>query len=320
MMKWRKMGLIICANGQREWMNSHIQNPYAIEMEQCIRVYFTTRPKPKNNQYMSVTAFMDLDKEDLTKVLRISENPILSYGKQGTFDEHGIMPGSVVAREHGEYWLYYAGWRRTVSVPYAWAIGLAISKDGGESFEKYGEGPIMSTSYNDPFLLAAPRSIFKENGIWHMHYGSGTGWIDDNGKKESVYLNRHAMSKDGIHWERDKKCCIDTVYDDESQSACVTYKDKGMYHMFFPYRHSYNFRNGNRGYLIGYAYSNDLEKWIRDDKQVGIGLSENGWDSEMICYPHILRIGKKVIMFYCGNGFGASGLGYAQLVDGTIQI
>lgn len=63
--------------------------------------------------------------------------------------------------------------------------------------------------------------------------------------------------------------------------------------MFFPYRHSYNFRNGNRGYLIGYAYSTDLEKWIRDDKQVGIELSENGWDSEMICYPHILRIGKK---------------------------
>ena len=45
-------------------------------------------------------------------------------------------------------------------------------------------------------------------------------------------------------------------------------------------------------------------------------MSENGWDSEMVCYPHILKIDGKYQMFYCGNGFGFEGFGYAEL-DGN---
>ena len=317
-MKWNKKGLIISAYGQRKWMHSHIQNPYAVEFESFVRVYFTTRPEPKDGLFRSVTAYLDLDKDDLSKVICISENPILEYGGKGTFDEFGIMPGSIVKRTEKEYWLYYAGWQRTVSVPYTWNIGLAISKDGGTTFSKYGEGPIMGTSYNDPYLLAAPRSVFVEDGVWHMLYGSGTGWIIQDGKIESMYLNRHAVSTDGINWKRDDDYCVNTIYEDESQSACCNIKLDDTYHMFFPYRHSTNFRNKQRGYLIGYAYSKDLKTWIRDDANVGIGLSPEGWDCEMICYPHIIQIGDRTIMFYCGNGFGQGGLGYAEL-EGEIN-
>lgn len=314
-MKWKKKGLIISANGQREWMQSHIQNPFAVEFDSFVRVYFTTRPKPVDGLYKSVTAYMDLDKSDFSKILNISEKPLLEYGKEGTFDEHGIMPGAIAHRGGSEYWLYYAGWRRTVSVPYAWALGLAVSKDNGETFERFGDGPIMSVSYNDPYLLAAPRSVFYENGVWHMLYGSGTGWLTDNGKKESMYLNRHAVSEDGIIWKREDNYCVETVYEDESQSACCSIKIGDMHHMFFPYRHSTNFRNRERGYLIGYAYSKDLKTWIRDDKKAGIELSQFGWDSEMVCYPHVIEIEGRLIMFYCGNGFGKAGIGYAELED-----
>lgn len=54
--------------------------------------------------------------------------------------------------------------------------------------------------------------------------------------------------------------------------------------MLFPYRHSVDFRNESRGYRIGYAESNDLINWVRDDSQAGIELAESGWDSEMVCY------------------------------------
>lgn len=314
-MRWEKKGLIIRADGQREWMISHIQNPYAIVLDGCIRVYFTTRPKDINGLFKSVTAYMDLDKKNLSKVLYICDNPLLEFGRAGTFDEHGIMPGSVVKRGNNEWWLYYAGWSRSVSVPYQWSIGLAISTDGGDHFEKYGEGPIMNTSYNDPYLLAAPRSIFFDNDKWHMLYGSGIGWIDDDGRIESMYLNRHAESSDGINWIRDDDYCVNKVYEDESQSACCSVKVDDTYHMFFPYRHSVNFRNKERGYLIGYAFSKDLKRWTRDDKSVGIGLSSSGWDSEMICYPHVIDIDGQLTMFYCGNGFGKGGLGYAVLTE-----
>jgi len=42
---------------------------------------------------------------------------------------------------------------------------------------------------------------------------------------------------------------------------------------------------------------------------VGIGLSEDGWDSEMICYPFVFRHKDKTYMLYCGNGYGKTGFG-----------
>ena len=64
---------------------------------------------------------------------------------------------------------------------------------------------------------------------------------------------------------------------------------------------------------MGYAYSKDLVEWTRDDSKVGIGLSESGWDSQMIAYPYITQIHDKYYMFYCGNDFGKEGFGYAEL-------
>ena len=33
----------------------------------------------------------------------------------------------------------------------------------------------------------------------------------------------------------------------------------------------------------------------------------------MLCYPHLIELDDKIIMFYCGNGFGVSGMGYASI-------
>jgi len=32
-----------------------------------------------------------------------------------------------------------------------------------------------------------------------------------------------------------------------------------------------------------------------------------------MCYPSAYAIDDRVLMFYCGNGFGAEGFGYAEL-------
>jgi hypothetical protein len=36
----------------------------------------------------------------------------------------------------------------------------------------------------------------------------------------------------------------------------------------------------------------------------------------MICYPHIVEVDGRSLMFYCGNYFGREGFGCAELVDG----
>ena len=46
---------------------------------------------------------------------------------------------------------------------------------------------------------------------------------------------------------------------------------------------------------------------------VGIDVSKNGWDSEMICYPYVFDHKGKRYMLYNGNGYGKTGFGLAVL-------
>lgn len=46
------------------------------------------------------------------------------------------------------------------------------------------------------------------------------------------------------------------------------------------------------------------------DNEVGITISESGWDSEMVAFPYIVDN----YMFYSGNGFGREGFGYATIL------
>ena len=88
----------------------------------------------------------------------------------------------------------------------------------------------------------------------------------------------------------------------------------GTYHMYFCYREATRFRNDRaRAYRIGYAWSTDLLAWTRNDDEAGIDLSDEGWDSEMMCYPHVFRRDDEVFMLYNGNEFGRHGFGLARL-------
>ena len=134
------------------------------------------------------------------------------------------------------------------------------------------------------------------------------------GKLESQYIIKHATSKDGLDWKRNNAQVIPFKVENECQTTPAIMKLGGTYHMFFCYRYGLDFRaDRERSYRIGYAYSDDLFKWTRDDSKAGIVVSETGWDSQMIEYPHIFEINGKHIMLYCGNHFGKEGFGYAEL-------
>ena len=73
----------------------------------------------------------------------------------------------------------------------------------------------------------------------------------------------------------------------------------------------YSIRFVEKLYRIGYAESLDGINWERKDSLVGIDVSENGWDSEMICYPSIIDVNHNRYLFYNGNNNGRNGFGYA---------
>jgi predicted GH43/DUF377 family glycosyl hydrolase len=312
MFSWIKLGKIFDPTtiGNQSWMAEQAQNPYALELDDCVRVYFNTRGlRDSSGKSVSLPGFADLEKTDLLKVRKVSQTPSLKTGGLGEFDEFGVMAGSVI-RTADAYRMLYVGWTRMLSVPYNWAIGMATSRDG-ETFIRDGTGPVIGPTLNEPYLQAGCSSVIYKDNCYHLWYTSGIKWIATESKAESVYRVMYANSQNAKVWHRSGEPIIPPVVVDEAQASPSVSYHANRWHMVFSYRHSVNFRNSERGYRLGYAFSDDLRSWHRDDAQLGLSLSESGWDSEMICCPNVLKMGDKLFLFYCGNDFGKCGFGVA---------
>lgn len=317
MFKWKKLGKVFDPRDMKteSWMHEFAQSPSVLIDEEKVRVYFCSRPVPgPDGQYLSYISFIDLDPNNLLDIRRVCEQPVLGLGKYGTFDEFGTYPVSVI-RDGDEIRAYYAGWTRCESVPFNAAIGLAISRDGGESFQRLGDGPVLSYSPDEPFLLGSPR-IRRFDGRWYLWYVAGKEWLRTDVKPEPVYKIRMASSDNGIDWVKHGKDLIADKLGAHECQACpdVTYHN-GKYHMFFSYRDIHNYKSREGGYRIGYASSEDMANWVRNDELVDIGLSETGWDSEMVNYPHVFMLNGETYMLYQGNGMGRAGFGLAVLEE-----
>jgi hypothetical protein len=320
-MEWIKKGLIFDP-AQHNLSNNcteFAQSPQTLEFDDYVRIYFSTREKDTlTGKFLSHISFVDFDKKFL-KILKVSDKTVIPLGELGTFDEHGIFPINILRHEEKIY-AYTCGWSRRVSVSVETSTGLAFSKDGGLTFEKAGPGPVLTASVNEPMLVGDSFVKFYD-GIFHMWYIYGKKWIEGNKDEPParVYKIAHAVSADGIDWQKDegKQIIADTLNEDECQALPTVLKIGSRYHMYFCFREATDFRkNATRGYRLGYAWSDDLINWIRDDSNAGIDVSEQGWDCEMMCYPHIFECNGIVYLLYNGNEFGRHGFGIAELKNG----
>ena len=57
------------------------------------------------------------------------------------------------------------------------------------------------------------------------------------------------------------------------------------------------------------------KNWVRKDDQFPLEKPKEGWDSQMLCYPSLMAINNRQYMFYTGNDFGKTGVGYAEFVE-----
>ena len=319
MFRWTKLGKVFTPQevAGRSWLKEFAQAPATLMFADFVRVYFSCRPSADaNGQYVSYSAYVDLDRADLFRVLRVAEQPILALGGLGEFDEFGTYPVSVI-RDGSEVRAYYGGWTRCESVPFNVAIGMATSRDEGKTFSKAGNGPVLSYSPNEPFVLSGPK-IRQFNGVWYLWYIAGRKWKMVDGRAEPVYKIRMASSSDGIHWTRhDQDLIPSRIEEDEAQASPDVFHANGRYHMFFSYRYSSRYRGKENGYRIGYAWSTNLTDWMRDDTKAGIDVSDSGWDDEMVSYPHVFALDGRTYLAYLGNQVGRHGFGLAVL-DGVL--
>ena len=181
-MQWEKLGLIFTPDKQLNWSKTHAQVPTVdVLSDKVWRIYYCARDV--SNQ--SRISYFDVEAGNPRNVLYRHGTAILQLGKLGTFDDAGMMPSSIVT-VMGVKYLYYTGWSERKSVPYQNAIGLAISRDGGNTYDRAGEGPVLGTSLHDPYFIGTA-TVIHEKGLWRNWYSACTGWEMIDGKAEPRY-------------------------------------------------------------------------------------------------------------------------------------
>ncbi len=281
-------------------MTSHASVPTAEHVEGDIyRIYFSSRDTGNRSH----TGFVEIDITYPSEILNVSKEPLLSPGELGAFDDSGAML-SWIAQKYDTRHFYYIGWNLGVTVPFRNSIGLAISKDK-EPICRYANGPIVDRTALEPHFVASC-CVIPDGNLWRMWYLSCIGWKVVNNLPQHSYHIKYAESADGITWHRDGTVAIDFKFQGEYAISrpCVL-KENGLYRMWYSFR--------GDSYRIGYAESSDGIHWERLDDIVGINVSDEGWDSEMIEYPFIFDHNGHRYMLYNGNDYGRTGFGLAVL-------
>jgi hypothetical protein len=318
-MRWQKLGKLFDPKDHELGTGCRLfaQSPQALVFDDFVRIYFSTRSvDSENGKFISHIRYVDMSK-DLTNILNVSADTVIPLGGLGAFDEHGIFPANILRLEHAVY-AYTCGWNRRVSVPVDTAIGLAISDDQGKTFKRFGEGPILGPSLQEPFLVG-DAFVLHAHGNYHMWYIFGTKWLAESASTspERVYKIGHATSPNGIDWTKEEGIQIisDSIGENECQALPCVIQIEGLYHMFFCFRFPTDFRTKtDRGYRLGHAWSADLITWTRNDEDMNLAGTSGEWDSDMQCYPHAFRCNDKVYLLYNGNSFGRDGFGAAELL------
>ncbi|WP_116137892.1 hypothetical protein [Trinickia diaoshuihuensis] len=310
--RWQKRGLVYTVDERLPWAKSHAQIPTVAGVrDDTLQVLFSSRDEHNR----SAIASLDVALDNPGEVLRVERAPLMELGKLGTFDDCGMMPSSVVEL-NGVRYLYYIGWNVRNTIPYHNSVGLAISEDDGRTYRRLFEGPVMDRTAEEPYFCGTT-CVRIENGIWRNWYLSCTGWMLVDGKPEPRYHLKYAESRDGIHWTREGVVAID--YADACEGGLVrasVHHDGKLYRMWYCRRSYSGYRENSAGsYRMGYAESHDGLVWTRLDERAGLDVSESGWDSFMVAYPEVAEAGGRLYCFYNGNGFGASGFGYAEAIE-----
>jgi hypothetical protein len=301
-MKWEKKGLVYGPDGSFPWARHSALTPTPVLLDDdTLRVYAGFR----DDAGRSRIGYVDVNPEQPTQVLRVSPEPVLDRGGRGAFDENGVILGDIVPAGDALR-MYYVGFQQPPQAKFLAYTGLAESWDGGETFHRVDEKPVLGSAAEGTTIRAL-HTIRYESGVWKAWYVIGSGWEQIDGVPYPRYSVAYTESPDGLSFPAEGQRCIDPRGDEYriGRPRVVKYGEG--------YRMLYTIGTRRKTYLPGYATSHDGVRWQRKDQEIGIAPSVDGWDSQHLSYLAPIVVRGRTVAFYNGNSMGRSGFGYAVL-------
>jgi hypothetical protein len=302
-MIWEKKGLIYNPTGGNDWDNNSFltPTPLILSNQNFIRIYGGIRDKEGRSRI----GYIDVDINNPSNIIHVSQNPVLDLGLPGTFDDNGVILGAIL-NEPDHIKMYYVGFQLVKNVKFLAFSGLAVSKDGGDSFQRIQTVPVFDR-FDDEIYIRAIHSVIKEDNVYKIWYSYSNSWQVINNISYPAYNIRYVESRDGVNPDiTTRRDCIHVKGDEYRIGRPVVRKVADQYEMF------YTKDTLQKNYHSGIGYSDDGKEWVRKDHDFKLKTSASGWDSKMICYPYPLIYKNKEYLFYSGNNMGLTGVGYAE--------
>lgn len=241
------------------------------------KMWFTGLAGDQSHIYLAIS-------DDGLNWKRISDEPVISPGTIGKWDDRNVSAGPVI-RKDGQYVMYYSGRSTTEIESSPWHIGIATSIDGTH-WEKRPD-PVLSGSIGAWDLKIAASDVKIIDGIYYMYYTGKTGLYD--------HQIGMAISVDGISW---------TKYENNPILSPQAWEGEGYYwpsviqqgnQYTMVYMNSIAHKSG-----FGFAYSNDGISWVKasDNPFVTSDETVNHWDR--ILYPNFTVLNNEYRIYYTG--------------------
>jgi hypothetical protein len=245
----------------------------------------------------------------------VKQEPMLGPAPSGNIRDRGPSFPWVVPRSDGPWLMYYGAWG-------SWApprelsnrTGLAISRDEGITWTVLKETvlPLGNPGSYDAGLTGSVDVMRLASHRYMMWYTAGLGYQMVGDIYRGIVDIGMARSSDGVDWVKYHEPALRPRLAAVPQFEAVVSKPSvllinGVYHMWLSV-----FDMQGKGYRLGYARSTDGLRWHRYYQEI-MPLTPGGFDSTNQSYPCVIDMGSQLWMFYTGNSFGATGIGFATL-------
>jgi hypothetical protein len=243
---------------------------------------------------------------DRFEVQGVPRGPLLTPGERGCFDADGVTVSSVIAHD-GRLYAFYLGWTVLTHVPFTNFIGLAVSDDGGKSFQRHGNVPVVGRSAENPLTVGYPL-VLRDGSGWRMWFGSHVHWGERG--VEMLHVIKQARSADLVNWTPSGAVAVDVAGPSDpsefaiSRPSVLREQDDSL-SMWYARRRPH--------YELGFARSSDGIRWERRDQDLHFVGTPEAWEDKERTYPFVFDHGGRRYMLYNGNGYGREGFGIAVL-------
>ncbi|RYU44052.1 hypothetical protein ERW49_17185 [Aliivibrio finisterrensis] len=293
-----------------DWQINGVITPTPFLLDQStIRIYTGFR----DAEGVSRIGFIDVDSRNPQKIKNISKEPVLDVGEDGCFDDNGMILGDVKIID-GKIFMFYVGFQLVKKAKFLAFSGLAISEDGGHSFERFRKTPLLDRA-NNARTIKAIHSVNRVGDKIIAYYAVGDGWENiDSGYYPQYETYCSAFNIETMMFSDERKCVGTKDLEYRLGKPTVYESNKGYIMLYTRGR-----TDDIKYYEPGLAYSNNGLDWIRKDDDFPDLKSPQGWDSVNVAYPRIIDNGHgNQFMFYSGNFMGAEGFGVADIIDGRV--